>query len=158
MARDIVIVPNEELIETGVWAINLVDNDRHGKGIHEYSNLNNLGLTFENVGDNDASYNGYLWGVALAKIGHVSLHIDNDLIIYVPSIITKGQYQFFKKHRKFIERYNNRVSSCFIEDGKPVLVIGDPDNDFPVSPVKLFYDELKTKYNSTYNKEKILKK
>lgn len=149
MARDIVVVPNEELIDTGIWATNLLNDDRHGSGIHEFSKLNNLGLTPENVGDPDLSYNGYLWGVALAKIGHASLHIDNDLIIYVPSIITGEQYQFFKKHRSFIQRYGNRVSSCFIDfNGEPVPIIGDPDNGFPDSPVKLFYDELKNRYNN----------
>ena len=158
MARELIVVPNENLISDGVWCTNLESDDRHGKGIHDYSLLHGLNLDFENVGDDMFTYNGYLWGTALSKLGHASLLVDDFLIIHVPNIITKEQYDFFNKHRKFIERYNNNVSSCFIKlcDGKfdVDLVMGDPDNGFPVSPVKLFYEELERRYNSVDNIEK----
>lgn len=60
MNSQLIIVPNEELVSGGIWSKNIIDSDRHGKRIEEYSNLHQLGLNFQNVGVDN--YNGYFWG------------------------------------------------------------------------------------------------
>lgn len=148
MNSQLIIVPNEELVSGGIWSKNIIDSDRHGKRIEEYSNLHQLGLNFQNVGVDN--YNGYFWGVALAKLGHISLHTDDNLIIYLPDYISEGQYQFFQKHKKFIQKFGNRVFACFIILVDDIYQIKelevDLEQEFPISSVELFYQELKEKY------------
>lgn len=92
MNSELIIVANEELVPSGVWSRTIIDGDRHGKRIKEYSDLYKLGLTFEKVGVEVNDYNGYRWGIALAKLGHISLHTDENLVIYVSNYISDGQY------------------------------------------------------------------
>lgn len=149
MKRELIIVPNEEIIKDGVWCKSLTEEERHGKGIEEYSNIYNLGLNEEIVGVDN--YNGYFWGIALAKLGHISLHVDNELVVYIPEIVTKGQYKFFKKHKNFIDHFRNSVSICFIckeNEEYQIKAIESYGNDDEIStPIQLFYDELKLRYN-----------
>lgn len=148
MSRELIIIPNDD---TDIWTKKLIGNDRHGKGIYEYALLNNIDLNKENVGDIDETYNGYLWGTALAKLGYVSLLVDEYLVIHIPENLTEKQYQFFYDHYKFIERYKDNVASCFIKtvNNEKIIytVMKDDEIKDSVSPVKLFYDELDNVYN-----------
>ncbi len=156
MKRELIIVPNEETILDGVWCKNLTEEERHGKGIEEYSDLYNLGLTTEIVGVDN--YNGYFWGIALAKLGHISLHIDNGLVIYIPDTITKLQYKFFKQHKNFINHFRNSISICLIcknNEEYQIKAIESYGNDDDLSsPVRQFYDELKLRYNKAETNSK----
>ena len=151
MKRELIIVPNEEIIADGVWCKSLTEKERHGKGIEEYSKIYNLGLSEETVGVDN--YNGYFWGIALAKLGHISLHTDNDLVIYIPETITKLQYKFFKKHKSFINHFRNNISICFIckeneeTEEYQIKAIESYGKDDISAPIQLFYDELKLRYN-----------
>ena len=149
MSTELIVVPNDG---TDIWIKKLDKNARHGKAIFEYALTHNINLTKEIVGDIDETYNGYLWGTALAKLGQVSLLVDEYLVIHVPEELSDNQYQFFYNHYKFIERYNDNVASCFIktENGEQRVytLMKEEDTDFEVSPVKLFYNELDKVYKS----------
>ena len=163
MSEQIIIIPNEDFISTDIWCSKLLDNERHGKKIYDYSLLHNLGLNFETVGVESGNFNGHLWGIALAKLGHVSIHCGEKKIIYIPDIISKNQYMFFKKHRDFINRFRNDISACILhfennefEMGK---ISGDYNNNIVLFPINLFYEELKIKYDKFNNlKEKVMMK
>lgn len=157
MTEQIIIIPNEDYISDGVWPRKLVGDERHGKIIYDYALEHNLGLTFESVGVEAENYNGHLWGIALAKLGHASIHCGEKMIIYVPDIITKEQYDFFKKYRSFIGRFRNDTSACILNFKDNVFEIksisADIDNGVSLFPINLFYEKLRIKYN-IFNKEK----
>ena len=163
MMSQLIIVPNEEYVSDEVWSVNLVDeNDRHGKRIYEYSNIHKLGLTFENVGVPNNNFNGYFWGCALAKLSYLSLHTDKNenIVIYVPDIISKNQYKFLKKHYRFIASFHN-VSTCFIKCENGEFMVDDTKDislDMDCSPsIKKFYKYLDEKYKVD-DKEKVISK
>lgn len=116
--KELIIMPNEkELEEAEIYTkIFPNKNDRHGMGIKEFSDKYNLGLTPEIVGVEEGNYNGHKWGIALAKIGHISIHIEDFLVFYTPTTITINQYQYIMEMRKYILRYQNYVAATFIDN------------------------------------------
>lgn len=159
MSRELIVVPNEDFITSGVWSCKLDSDDRHGKGIYDFCLQNKINLDFEKVGDTQYTYNGYIWGVALARLGHASLHVDDYMIACIPDEITIGQYEFFVKYRKYIERFSNKFSFCFINsDLGKVSNLDIRYNDLSVSRVKLFYKELENRYGVIKNNKKELSK
>lgn len=119
--REMIIVPNETIVPLPEYRKELTTKeDRHGKPVKEFSDKYQLGLTFQNVGVEEGNYNGYMWSIAIAKLGHVAIQKDEDIIFYLPDTMTVNQYHYLKSHKKEFSIYKNNMSivSIYMEDDK----------------------------------------
>lgn len=118
--REMIIIPNETIVPLLEYRKELTQDERHGKPVKEFSDKYQLELTFQNIGVEEGNYNGYMWSIAITKLGHVAIQKDDNVILYLPDAITKNQYDYLKNHKKEFSIYKNNMSivNISIENNK----------------------------------------
>lgn len=149
-SREMIIVPDETQVDLYEYRKELLTNDdRHGHVVKEFSDLYNLGLTCEVLNLEKENYNGYNWSLAIAKLGHLGIQKDDNIVFYIPDIITDSQYQYLKSHKKEYSIYRNNISivNVKIEDNKFLI---DEIDQFQISDdekmIDILYDLIDDKY------------
>lgn len=149
--REMIVVSDGAQVEPIEFKKELIskDDDRHGMVVSDFSKFYNLGLSFESVFVTEGNYNGYKWGVAIAKLGHLAIQKDNIAILYLPNIITDYQYEYLKSHKKEIMVYKNDLAivDITIEDNKFKIEDIDRGNtDESLSLIDILYDKIEEKH------------
>lgn len=152
--RQIVIVPNENKINSGIYRRNLTNSEAHGLGVYEFSNKYNLGLSCKSLGLTDDDFHDIHWFIELAKMGHLVIQKDEDIIIYLPPTITRNQYRYLLENRSGFQNYNRRIHvlSLIYEDGTFYQdSIGEIVDEYENTPFDLLYEKIKEKYIPSNN-------
>lgn len=102
MKPSIFILPNENILNVSPYALELEEKiSCHGKGIHHFSNLYNLGITPESLGMPNGVYSGNRYQIALVSLGHVCICFDEEIWIFCPEFMSKKQKEWFIKKKLF---------------------------------------------------------
>jgi len=120
IVRETIIIPDEKEINIEIYSKKLTTKEAHGLGIKEFSDKYNLGLTHKKLGLKESDYHDISWYIETAKLGHLVIQKDENIILYIPPILTKNQYRFLLDNKSNIEEYgfNIHAVSLFFEDGK----------------------------------------
>ncbi len=157
--REMIIIPDETQIHLPIYRKELlIKEERHGHVVKDFSDTYHLGLTFETVQVEEENYNGYQWGKAIAKLGHLAIQKDDTVVFYLPSFITEQQYQYLKKHRREFLIYKNKIGivDIYIEENQ-FLIDELDETTVEERLIDVLYDRIESKYGKT-NEENYEKK
>lgn len=85
----------------------------------------------------------YEISVEIAKLGHISIHIENmNMFIYLPKVLSDNQYKWFKENRSLLSKFNLLLAS--IQEDSTVKNIENDDYEMK-SGINRLYKELKKK-------------
>lgn len=152
--RQTVIVSDENKINSGIYRRKLTNSEAHGLGVYEFSNKHNLGLSCNSLGLTDGDFHDIHWFIELAKMGHLVIQKDEDIIIYLPPTITRNQYRYLLENRSGFQNYNRRIHvlSLIYEDGTFYQdSIGEIVDEYENTPFDLLYEKIKEKYIPSNN-------
>lgn len=110
-------------------------NDYHEKYLYKYIQDNNLDIKCDNL-------TTYGYGEELSKLGIASIIVENKkMCIFIPEYISKGQFDWFIRHKKALRFFN--ISYGYVI--KDEMKFEDPDTTKgETSKIKDFYKYLKT--------------
>lgn len=139
MKKETIIIPNENILNVPIY--NKPVEIHHAKNIKDFSDKYQLGLTFENVGLKENEFYGTFWQIALAKLGHPTLTIEDTTIAYLPETISDRQMKWFLDNKEYFIKIRKKFDYQFID-------IPTDEDYYELSPnkeVKQFYQILKEK-------------
>lgn len=113
MKKETIIIPNENILNVPIF--NKPVEVHHAKNIKDFSDLYQLGLTFENVGLKENEFYGTFWQVALNKLGHAVITIEDTTICYLPETISDGQLKWFLGNREYFVKIRNKFDYQFVD-------------------------------------------
>ena len=157
--REIIVIPNETKIASSYYRKELRTDEPHGSGIKRFSDIHNLGLSIESLGLRENDYNDMKWYTETAKLGHLVIQKDEDIIFYIPPVLTKQQYRFLIENKTQIKNFNHRIhafsifeeNGTFYHDGLDEL-LQEYEND----QVEVLYKALREKYIPVNNSSVII--
>ena len=128
--RAIIIIPNENELNVGVYCKQLKENEFHGLGVKIFSNRNKLEITAESLGLEDDEYPGYVWQSCLASKGHAVICIGDcePIINYLPHIISDNQYKWFLDNQKLFTNRKEDLSYIVFDKEENILENGSIHN------------------------------
>ncbi len=122
MKPSIFILPNENILNVSPYALELGEKiSCHGKGIHHFSNLYNLGITPESLGMPNGVYSGNRYQIALVSLGHVCICFDEEIWIFCPEFMSKKQKEWFIKKKLFFFRHQKRMYYAIVANDKSII-------------------------------------
>lgn len=147
--RQTVIIPDENKIKEGIYLRQLTNSEAHGLGVYEFSNKYNLGLSCKSLGLADNDFHDIHWFIELTKMGHLVIQKDEDIVIYIPPIVTKNQYRYLIENRFAFQNYGGKIhvisliyeNGSFYEDS-----MGKVIEEYESTPFNLLYDRIRQKY------------
>ena len=137
----VIIVPDEEQIEDDLFEGIIVDSENHVDRYQDFSNKYHLGYKF--------SKDDFLVApLTMASLGHFCYNTVEgfgNIIIDIPKIVTKRQYDYFINNKEMILKYSDRKATISKNiDGK--FIIEELDGlDLIEKEVKNRYEEYKKK-------------
>lgn len=105
MERELIIVPNKDILKIDNYYDDLKSGENHTKLILKY--LNSLGLVH-----NTEDYTVYP-GITAAMFRFCTICLNNESnfnTIYLPDEISQNQYVWFQEAKKFLEEYKYALS------------------------------------------------
>ena len=137
----VIIVPDEEQIKDDLFEGIIVGNKNHVDRYQEFSNKYNLGYDFS---ENDS----YIAPLTMASLGHFCYNTAesiSNILMYIPEVVTKRQYDYFVNNREMILKYVDKKATAVKKiDGNLVTEELD-DLDLIEKEVKNRYEEYKKK-------------
>ena len=97
----VIIVPDEEQIKDDLFEGIIVGNKNHVDRYQDFSNKYNLGYDFS---ENDS----YIAPLTMASLGHFCYNTAesiSNILMYIPEVVTKRQYDYFVNNRDMILKY-----------------------------------------------------
>lgn len=137
--KEVIIIPNENILNVPID--NKPVNQYHGENIKNFSDEHNLGLTFESLGLRENEYFGNYWQLAIAKLGHVVITIEDSVLVFLPKTISNGQLNWFLVNREYFVKKRNFFEYQFVDipiDSEYIELSGN-------KKIKKFYRLLKAK-------------
>lgn len=112
--RRFIIVPNTELlVNAHIYTKELEKEESHALAVIKFSEIYNLGITYESIGLPRLDLCSEKWYHEIAKMGHIFLRLEDALsIIYLPEEISLNQKEWFKAME---ETLRNVVSNLGIQ-------------------------------------------
>ena len=137
----VIIVPDEEQIKDDLFEGIIVDNKNHVDRYQDFSNKYNLGYDFS---ENDS----YIAPLTMASLGHFCYNTAesiSNILMYIPEVVTKRQYDYFVNNREMILKYvDKKATTIRNKDGN--LVTEELDGlDLIEKEVKNRFEEYKKK-------------
>lgn len=137
----VIIVPDEEQIKDDLFEGIIVGNKNHVDRYQEFSNKYNLGYDFS---ENDS----YIAPLTMASLGHFCYNTAesiSNILMYIPEVVTKRQYDYFVNNREMILKYvDKKATTIRNKDGN--LVTEELDGlDLIEKEVKNRFEEYKKK-------------
>ena len=137
----VIIVPDEEQIKDDLFDEIIVGSENHVDRYQDFSNKYHLGYDFS---ENDS----YIAPLTMASLGHFCYNTAESIdtiLMYIPEVVTKRQYDYFVNNRKMILKYVDR-SAMAIRNRDGNLVTGELDGlDLIEKEVKKRFEEYKKK-------------
>ena len=137
----VIIVPDEEQIKDDLFEGIIVGNKNHVDRYQDFSNKYNLGYDFS---ENDS----YIAPLTMASLGHFCYNTAesiSNILMYIPEVVTKRQYDYFVNNREMILKYvDKKATAIRNKDGNLVTEELD-DLDLIEKEVKKRYEEYKKK-------------
>lgn len=137
----VIIVPDEEQIKDDLFEGIIVGNKNHVDRYQDFSNKYNLGYDFS---ENDS----YIAPLTMASLGHFCYNTAesiSNILMYIPEVVTKRQYDYFVNNREMILKYVDKKATAVKKiDGNLVTEELD-DLDLIEKEVKNRYEEYKKK-------------
>lgn len=139
--RRVIIVPDEEQIKDDLFEGIIVGNKNHVDRYQDFSNKYNLGYDFS---ENDS----YIAPLTMASLGHFCYNTAesiSNILMYIPEVVTKRQYDYFVNNREMILKYvDKKATTIRNKDGN--LVTEELDGlDLIEKEVKNRFEEYKKK-------------
>lgn len=130
MYRAVIVIPDENILNVGVYSKQLTDNEFHGAGVKYFSNRYKLGITAESLGLEDDEYPGYVWQSKLASMKHVLICISDCELstIYLPDRISNGQYNWFLDNKRLLNKRIENLSYMVVDSDENILEKGSSYN------------------------------
>lgn len=120
--------------------------DRHGKCVKRFCDLNNIKLSFQEVGVEEGNYNGYNWSKAISILGNLVIQSTEDhMILYLPPTISAHQYEWMKQKKSVFKRRRDQIyiySYHFEENSIRENLLNELGED---DSIEILYEELKYK-------------
>lgn len=137
----VIIVPDEEQIKDDLFEGIIVGNKNHVDRYQDFSNKYNLGYDFS---ENDS----YIAPLTMASLGHFCYNTAesiSNILMYIPEVVTKRQYDYFVNNREMILKYvDKKATTIRNKDGN--LVTEELDGlDLIEKEVKNRFEEYKKK-------------
>ena len=137
----VIIVPDEEQIKDDLFEEIIVGNENHVDRYQDFSNKYNLGYDFS---ENDS----YIAPLTMASLGHFCYNTAesiSNILMYIPEVVTKRQYDYFVNNREMILKYvDKKATTIRNKDGN--LVTEELDGlDLIEKEVKNRFEEYKKK-------------
>lgn len=137
----VIIVPDEEQIKDDLFEGIIVGNKNHVDRYQDFSNKYHLGYDFS---ENDS----YIAPLTMASLGHFCYNTAesiSNILMYIPEVVTKRQYDYFVNNREMILKYvDKKATAVKKRDGNLVTEELD-DLDLIEKEVKNRYEEYKKK-------------
>ena len=137
----VIIVPDEEQIKDDLFEGIIVGNKNHVDRYQDFSNKYNLGYDFS---ENDS----YIAPLTMASLGHFCYNTAesiSNILMYIPEVVTKRQYDYFVNNKDMILKYVDR-SAMAIKNRDGNLVTEELDGlDLIEKEVKKRFEEYKKK-------------
>lgn len=137
----VIIVPDEEQIKDDLFEGIIVGNKNHVDRYQDFSNKYNLGYDFS---ENDS----YIAPLTMASLGHFCYNTAesiSSILMYIPEVVTKRQYDYFVNNREMILKYvDKKATAVKKRDGNLVTEELD-DLDLIEKEVKNRFEEYKKK-------------
>ena len=137
----VIIVPDEEQIKDDLFEGIIVGNKNHVDRYQDFSNKYNLGYDFS---ENDS----YIAPLTMASLGHFCYNTAesiSNILMYIPEVVTKRQYDYFVNNREMILKYvDKKATAVKKRDGNLVTEELD-DLDLIEKEVKNRFEEYKKK-------------
>ena len=137
----VIIVPDEEQIKDDLFEEIIVGNENHVDRYQDFSDKYHLGYNFS---ENDS----YIAPLTMASLGHFCYNTAesiSNILMYIPEVVTKRQYDYFVNHREMILKYVDKKATAVKKiDGNLVTEELD-DLDLIEKEVKKRYEEYKKK-------------
>lgn len=137
----VIIVPDEEQIEDEVFDEIIVGNENHVDRYQDFSYDYNLGYEFS---DNDS----YIAPLTMASLGHFCYNTAesiNTILMYIPEVVTKRQYDYFVNNREMILKYVDRKATIVKNKDGNFITEEFDDFDLIEKEVNKRYEEYKKK-------------
>lgn len=125
MKPSILILPNENVLDVPLYFKELNANTlQHGKGVHDFSDLYNLGLNSESLGLPNGVYVGNRYQIALCSLGHACICFDEEIWIFCPEFMSQKQKEWFIKKKLFFWRHQKRMFYAIVANDKSIISSG----------------------------------
>lgn len=149
ITRETIIIPDEKQINIPIYNKKLNENEAHGLGIKDFSDKYNLGLTCQKLGLQENDYHDIKWFTETSKLGHLVIQKDENIIIYLPPVITEQQYRYLLEKKLEFYKYKNNVYAIsiyyedekFYENGINNLMM-----EYEENKIEVLYQEIDKKY------------
>ena len=137
----VIIVPDEEQIKDDLFDDIIVGNENHVDRYQDFSDKYHLGYKFS---ENDS----YIAPLTMASLGHFCYNTAesiSNILMYIPEVVTKRQYDYFVNNKEMILKYVDRkVTAVKKRDGNLIIEALD-DFDLIEKEVNKRYEEYKKK-------------
>ena len=137
----VIIVPDEEQIKDDLFEGIIVNSENHVDRYQDFSNKYHLGYDFS---ENDS----YIAPLTMASLGHFCYNTAESIdtiLMYIPEVVTKRQYDYFVNNKDMILKYVDR-SAMAIRNRDGNLVTEELDGlDLIEKEVKKRFEEYKKK-------------
>ena len=141
VAGRVIIVPDEEEIDDDLFEGVIVGNEIHVDRYQDFSDKYHLGYNFI---ENDS----YMAPLTMASLGHFCYNTAesiSNILMYIPEVVTKRQYNYFVNNREMILNYVDKKATA-VKDRDGNLVIETLDDfDLIEKEVNKRYEEYKKK-------------
>lgn len=149
--REMIIVPNEDIINVPIYERKLSLNEPHGLAVEEFSNKYHLGINNNSLGLQKNDYQNIHWYLALTKMGHVVIQKDDMVVLYLPTFLTLKQYQYLLSKKDEIIEYGKdfHMLSIYQENGK--FYENGIDNllmEYDILPINIVFQEITKKFQN----------
>ena len=137
----VIIVPDEKQIKDDLFDAIIVGNENHVNRYQDFSDKYHLGYKFS---ENDS----YIAPLTMASLGHFCYNTAesiSNILMYIPEVVTKRQYDYFVNNREMILKYvDKKATTIRNKDGN--LVTEELDGlDLIEKEVNKRYEEYKKK-------------
>ena len=137
----VIIVPDEEQIKDDLFEEIIVGNENHVDRYQDFSDKYHLGYNFS---ENDS----YIAPLTMASLGHFCYNTAesiSNILMYIPEVVTKRQYDYFVNNKEMILKYVGRKATVVKNiDGNFITEELD-DFDLIEKEVNKRYEEYKKK-------------
>lgn len=137
----VIIVPDEEQIKDDLFEGIIVGNKNHVDRYQDFSNKYNLGYDFS---ENDS----YIAPLTMASLGHFCYNTAesiSNILMYIPEVVTKRQYDYFVNNREMILKYVDKKATAVKKRDGNLIIEALDDFDLIEKEVNKRYEEYKKK-------------
>ena len=137
----VIIVPDEEQIEDDLFEGIIVDSENHVDRYQDFSNKYHLGYKF--------SKDDFLVApLTMASLGHFCYNTAesiSNILMYVPEVVTKRQYDYFVNNKEMILKYVDKKATIVKNRDGNFITEELDDFDLIEKEVNKRYEEYKKK-------------